>query len=241
MYEKREGAERLDIAFRADLDHVDAVCEEARRFLDRSGLSAAAFDVVLVLREALSNAVIHGSKAGGQVRMSLGLTGDEVLIEVRDEGPGWDWRAQDFEVPPPESTSGRGLSIMKSYADELTFNEQGNAVCLRKRVRRKGADMSAGENAGSEAVVVLEKGVVATSVGVLKERFKSLVEQGTRRIVLDCAAMEVIDSMGIGLLVATHNSLAKAGGNLTLINTSEAVYNLLRTMRLDKHFTVKPA
>ena len=241
-YEKREDSGRIEIDFGAGVAAIDRACADVRAFLEAQRLSSScAFELTLVLREALANAVVHGSAQGEPVRLAVTFAGDEVSIAVQDGGPGFDWRRHGGAVPPPEVTSGRGLSIMKSYADEVSFNERGNAVYLRKKLRQKGACMSAETVAGNEVKVALDTDVIASTVGALKERLKALVEQGSRQIVLDCKAVEVIDSMGIGLLVATHNSLAKSGGRLVLVNASEAVCNLLRTMRLDKHFSVNPA
>jgi len=85
------------------------------------------------------------------------------------------------------------------------------------------------------------KNIVASDVDSLKEAFKLKIGEGLVNLTLDCSRLEVIDSIGIGLLVATHNSLAQKSGTLKLINTSPDVYNLLTTMRLHKHFTVLPA
>ena len=55
---------------------------------------------------------------------------------------------------------------------------------------------------------------------------------------MDLDGVELIDSIGMGLLIAAHNSLMKNGGKLKVVNPSEDILRLLRTMRLDKHFEV---
>ena len=60
-------------------------------------------------------------------------------------------------------------------------------------------------------------------------------------MVLDFSQVQSIDSVGIGLLVATHNSLAKVGGSLSLANVGQDIFQLFTLMRLDKHFSVAPA
>jgi anti-anti-sigma factor len=49
----------------------------------------------------------------------------------------------------------------------------------------------------------------------------------------------VVDSSGIGLLIATHNSLKTKGGSLRVANASPDILNLFKAMRLDRHFTVE--
>ena len=49
----------------------------------------------------------------------------------------------------------------------------------------------------------------------------------------------MIDSSGIGLLIASRNSLLDSGGNeIELINTSDEIRGLFTAMRLDHHFTI---
>jgi len=55
---------------------------------------------------------------------------------------------------------------------------------------------------------------------------------------MDLAAAEMVDSAGIGLLISAHNSLKKAGGELTVIHASKDILNLFRTMRIHQHFSV---
>ncbi len=84
----------------------------------------------------------------------------------------------------------------------------------------------------------LEPRLSAQDAPALRETFRGRIQEGARRIVLDMGRVESIDSVGIGLLVATHNSLAKQGGELLLINVGKDIYHLLTLMRLDKHFSI---
>ena len=95
------------------------------------------FTTELLVREALTNAVMHGCGAdpARQVQCVLRLRDRGLLIAVMDEGEGFDWRAafdregEDFEC------SGRGISILRAYADRVRYNNKGNAVTILKRFR----------------------------------------------------------------------------------------------------------
>jgi serine/threonine-protein kinase RsbW len=93
--------------------------------------------VELALREALCNAVIHGNGMDARklvhVRCRCEL-GYGVFIIVTDQGHGFDPNA----VPDPlaaerlEAEHGRGLHLMKSVMDEVSFEHGGTQVHMRK-------------------------------------------------------------------------------------------------------------
>jgi len=71
-----------------------------------------------------------------------------------------------------------------------------------------------------------------------RDELKSLVDEGRTHFILDLRGVEMIDSMGLGVLIATHNSLSQTGRVLTLKNVSSDIMSLLKTMRLNEHFTI---
>ncbi|MCD0460423.1 ATP-binding response regulator [Roseiconus lacunae] len=60
---------------------------------------------------------------------------DEIRIVIRDEGPGFDTDKVPRTVSADLFTTetGQGLVLMKSFADELSYNESGNEVTMVKR------------------------------------------------------------------------------------------------------------
>lgn len=60
---------------------------------------------------------------------------DEARFVVRDDGPGFDTSAAPAESAPPMLDVGRGMSLMRTFMDEVRFNETGNEVTLVKRRR----------------------------------------------------------------------------------------------------------
>ena len=87
-----------------------------RRFLERA-LRAAGIDgdqawtVTLVTHELVTNAVLH---ARTDFDLRLAVDGDTVHVEVRDDNP----RRPLLTPPPRYATSGRGLELVSSLADE---------------------------------------------------------------------------------------------------------------------------
>jgi serine/threonine-protein kinase RsbW len=95
------------------------------------------FAVILALAEAVTNAVRHGNRGdrGKQVQVSYLVTAAEVLVEVEDQGRGFD-PGQVHDPLTGESlgrASGRGLFLMRAYLTWLSFNQEGNQVMLCKQ------------------------------------------------------------------------------------------------------------
>ncbi len=116
----------------ATLEDIDSVCQCLRAFLLQAQLEARFFDVTLVAREALVNAVLHGCGGDCQkaIRFLIRLNDDVILIEIEDPGSGFDWRKQMNVKAALADTNGRGLSIFSGYCEHYEYNEKGNKVRL---------------------------------------------------------------------------------------------------------------
>jgi anti-anti-sigma factor len=80
--------------------------------------------------------------------------------------------------------------------------------------------------------------LVAAMLPALRSTMRGMVESGTLHMTVDLTAVQAVDSAGIGLLISAHNSLKKAGGELTVIHASADILELFRTMRIHRHFNV---
>lgn len=126
-----ESRNAIHITMPASLESIDEADSEVTGFLLRSGVSIDRFAVRIILREALLNAVLHGS--GEDADKSVELTGhlDDrgMTLTIRDSGPGFAWRKA-WGPTEPRLDGGRGLPLMRAYASEVRFNEMGNQVTL---------------------------------------------------------------------------------------------------------------
>jgi anti-anti-sigma factor len=91
---------------------------------------------------------------------------------------------------------------------------------------------------GERAIVRLDGDLTAATVTRWRPALAVLANDGIRQLIVNLAATTIVDSSGIGLLLAAHNSLARNGGRIEVTNASPDVVGLFRTMRLDKHFSV---
>jgi len=122
--------------FPATAEGIETQCRRAAEILAEHGLDVHRFSVQLLLREALNNAVFHGSggNAGREIKFVFRIAEGAIEMTVGDDGPGFDWRAVLARKMDDAAASGRGLAIMMIYADDVSFNEQGNALTLRVNI-----------------------------------------------------------------------------------------------------------
>ena len=98
------------------------------------------FDVELVLREALENAVLHGNQEDPGKKVHIRCRcgpGNEITIVVTDQGRGFDFEkiVGNSFTSDPAADHGRGIQLMKAYMDDVHFERGGSEVHMRKRAR----------------------------------------------------------------------------------------------------------
>jgi serine/threonine-protein kinase RsbW len=94
-------------------------------------------DIEVALREALLNAIIHGNKEDPHKHVYVTIfcgTDGEVAMTIRDEGAGFDSNSVPDPTAPEHrmSTHGRGIYLMRALMDEVSFEEDGTVVFMRK-------------------------------------------------------------------------------------------------------------
>jgi serine/threonine-protein kinase RsbW len=94
-------------------------------------------DLKLALTEAASNSVRHayGDKDVGVVEISYELYPDRLVIEVTDEGEGFD-PAQAECHPDELSEGGLGIAIIRAIADEVEIGAQPGGKGSRLRFEK---------------------------------------------------------------------------------------------------------
>jgi len=81
--------------------------------------------------------------------------------------------------------------------------------------------------------------LVASMADGFREELQQVIRESPESVTIDLTGVEMVDSVGIGVMIAVYNSLAKMEGMLKVINANKNLLNLFRTMRLDRHFTVE--
>ncbi len=119
----------------ATLEAVEAFFGEFRLRIRSLRPRAHAFGAELLLREALTNAVVHGCRKdpSRQVCCVLRLGNGRLTIAVEDDGEGFDWRAVTQRRTDDGKPCGRGMEILRAYSTRVRFNARGNSVTIVKR------------------------------------------------------------------------------------------------------------
>lgn len=91
---------------------------------------------------------------------------------------------------------------------------------------------------GSTIIITPGQDLVSSMVPGFKQELGALLAESPKELRLDLAGTGMMDSIGIGVIIATHNSMKKNGGKLIIANASENIVKLFRSMRLDQHLTL---
>jgi anti-sigma B factor antagonist len=73
----------------------------------------------------------------------------------------------------------------------------------------------------------------------LREQVSQLLAKDQKKILLNLAEVNYIDSSGIGELVSAFTTVRKQGGELKLLNLTKKVHDLLQITKLYTVFEVK--
>jgi serine/threonine-protein kinase RsbW len=133
----------VGLTMRSELNAISHVVDRLMFLVELSHCAAEnERDVEIALREALTNAVLHGNKEDVQKKVHIDCQvhpGREVSIVIRDEGSGFD----PMNVPDPTkpenilSEKGRGIHLMRMLMDRVQFDDGGREVRLQKRFKSK--------------------------------------------------------------------------------------------------------
>jgi len=99
---------------------------------------ALAYDLNLVLTEALANAIEHagGKKAAETIRVCIHLENKNLSIEVHDRGCGFDLDEVPCPNPDELCERGRGIFLIRTFMDSVDYHktDSGNVLEMHKRL-----------------------------------------------------------------------------------------------------------
>jgi len=74
-----------------------------------------------------------------------------------------------------------------------------------------------------------------------KAELVSVINEGHTEVIIDLEGAEMIDSVGVGIVVAAYNTLKQSNRTLKVINVTKDIKHLFSSLQLDRRFIVEPA
>ena len=93
---------------------------------------------------------------------------------------------------------------------------------------------------GVDVVAMEGRIVLGEESTALREKVKSLLAVGKKKIVLNMSNVTYIDSSGLGALVASHTSAKSQGASLKLSHLGQKFQEILQVTKLVTVFDVFP-
>jgi anti-sigma B factor antagonist len=97
---------------------------------------------------------------------------------------------------------------------------------------------TARESGGATIVDISGRITLGEGSATLREMVRDLLTKGQKKIVLNLADVNYIDSSGIGELVSGFTTVKNQGGELKLLHLTKKVHDLLQITRLYTVFDV---
>jgi len=116
--------------------------------------------------------------------------------------------------------------------DRLGIGMQERTIVKMQNTTRQVGDVTVLDISGR---ITLGEGNV-----MLREIVRELVDQGSRKIVLNLREVQYVDSSGLGELVKTHTTVRNRSGQLRLANLNKRIHDLLQMTRLAAVFDIEP-
>ena len=126
----------LELEIPSDVRYIESVVTIVSRHCEQFCFAPrqTSLNIPVALTEALSNAILRGNadRASPRVQVKADLSATRVVLEVVDEGAGFDLEKCRVDPTRPENIEredGRGLFLMTSLMDRLErFSSHGNVV-----------------------------------------------------------------------------------------------------------------
>ena len=81
--------------------------------------------------------------------------------------------------------------------------------------------------------------VLGDEIHDLRDAVRGMLERGKKKIILNLADVDYMDSSGVGELVGAFTAVRSAGGELKLLNLSQKVQDILYVTKLYTVFDIK--
>lgn len=124
------------LILKSDLNEIHKLEAFVEQISDVYNVNSTYYSNILVaLNEAVTNAIVHGNKEDNEKEVTVIFESKNkgLFFTVVDEGKGFDFEnypdPTDLNIENPEEV-GRGLYLMKSLTDDISYEEETGAIEL---------------------------------------------------------------------------------------------------------------
>ncbi len=128
-------AKNLSLKLNSNLNELDRIDKFVSEIGSVVGIEGdLRHHIMLVLTEAVTNAILHGNKESKSkfVVLEANITTRRLILSVQDEGDGFDPES----IPSPIKkenllkSSGRGIWLIHEFADNVSFSDRGRKITI---------------------------------------------------------------------------------------------------------------
>ena len=96
------------------------------------------------------------------------------------------------------------------------------------------AELEVNQRQAGDVTILDMSGAVRMGEGAiaLRDAIRGLADSGKKKILLNLAGVNYVDSSGIGELIANYTTVSRQGGQLKLLNLTDRIQNLLVITKL---------
>lgn len=134
---------RLEVEIPSDVRYIEPIVGVVQRDCELLAYPPrhCALNVPVALSEALSNAILRGNEQSPEkrVRVRASMDTGAIVIEVSDEGDGFDLESATTDVTDPanlEREDGRGIFLMRALMDRVERYQEDGVNVVRLTLRR---------------------------------------------------------------------------------------------------------
>jgi serine/threonine-protein kinase RsbW len=126
----------LKLDFSSCFKNIDAVIETVLNYLENEELKIDSFEINVVLRELLTNAIRHGNKCNEskKINFMLRIDGKKLQFFIKDQGPGFDPVKELNARSDILTPHGMGITILTSLGYHLEYDREEKYLVVTKKV-----------------------------------------------------------------------------------------------------------
>jgi anti-anti-sigma factor len=177
--------------------------------------------VSVALDELLNNTITYGfaGRGGGNgaVSIEVELRPDRLCVTLTDNGKPFnplEMSAPDTALPVEErQIGGLGIHLARRLMDEVAYHRRAdrNVVTLAKLLRGRSMDITT-RTQNDVTLVVFAGSLDSNTSPQAQQALDGMLAAGTRKMVVDCTALDYISSAGLRVLLGTAKRLSGGAG-----------------------------